>query len=682
MANRSPQRARSVLTALTGFALLASTVVGSAPASAADGSPGQFVIRCRYSHTLPDDPIVFPGVPGGSHLHDFFGNTTVDAHSTLDSMLAGPTTCRVPSDTAGYWAPAVSLNGRQITPPVMRVYYLGLRGRDVESIPPGLEMIGGNRNATSAADNPHVRWYCGETASVKTPRQPVPYDCTPWAERYGFVDGIVAIVDMPSCWNGVGLEPSDVAYPDEDGCPSGFPRALPRISQRIHLGVMSPFGPAGGLALTLSSGPYFTMHSDFWNTWQQPRLDQLVAECLNADIRCGSVEPAPEPDWTSQFGTQRYDLTLALDTGPGGVYAAGQTNLELPGQDWRRRADAFVRAYDPQGRELWTRQFGTVGIDRALAVTVDRTGVYVAGTTDRALKGQRSAGGVDAFVRAYDLEGNELWTVQFGTPADEEALAIALDATGVYVAGSTAGRLGDRSSGGVDAFVRKLTRSGIEVWTRQLGARGAERIAAIATEGRSVWIAGTTDGPFAGRAIGGVDGFVGTFTRTGEVGWITRFGTAADEDLRGVVVRPGKIFVGGTTSGVFPGATAQGGLDGFVRRLDPTGAEVWTRQFGSAGDERVAGVGVTSTGVLVAGATNGPLPDAALIGETDAFLLKYSSKGAQMWTVQFGTDDFDAGLALTVGSSAAYVGGETHGAFEGHGNAGDRDAFVTKIRFA
>lgn len=678
-----PQRARSLLTALAGLALLSSLLVGTTTASAADGSPGQFVIRCRLSHTLPDDPIVFPGQPGESHLHDFFGNTTVNADSTFESMLPGPTTCRVPSDTAGYWSPVVYVNGRQITPPVMRIYYLGLKNQDVETIPPGLKMIGGNRFATSAADNPNVRWYCGETVNVKTPRQPVPYDCTPWAQDHAFVDGIVAIVDMPNCWSGVGLEPSDVVYPVAGDCPPDFPHVLPRISQRIHLGVMSPTGPAGGMALTLASGPYFTMHSDFWNTWQQPRLDQLVAECLNADIRCGSVKPAPEPEWTHQFGTRRYDLATALDTLPGGVVAAGTTTYELPGQDYHRKTDAFVRTLDRRGNERWTVQFGTVGVDRIRAVVADGTAIYVAGSTDRALKGQRNRGGLDAFVRAYDLRGNELWTMQFGTAADDEAFAIALDDDAVYVAGTTGGRLGARKAGGLDGFVRKVSRSGHEVWTRQLGSRGTDRVGAIEVLDGRLYLAGTSDGAMGSEEpLGGFDGFVHTYSRAGEPLWTSQFGTGGSEDLRGLVVRPKKIYVAGTTDGAFPDTSPQGGLDGFVRRLDLTGAEAWTRQFGSAGDDRVTGLGSTSTGVLVAGATNGPLPDGVLLGETDAFLLKYDGKGAQGWTVQFGTDDFDAGLALTVGLTAAYVGGETHGAFEGHVNEGDRDAFVTKIRFA
>lgn len=683
MADERPQRARPMPIAVAGLVLLASLLVGPTVAVAADGSPGQFVIRCRHSHTLADDPIVLPGLPGESHLHDFYGNTTVNADSTVESMLAGSTTCRVPSDTAGYWAPAVYLNGRLTTPPVMRVYYLGVKGQPVETIPPGLEMIGGNRSATSATDNPHVRWYCGETASVKTPRRPAPYDCTPWAQDHAFVDGIVAIVDMPSCWNGVGLEPTDVVYPVAGRCTVDFPHVLPRISQRIHLGVMSPNGPAGGMALSLSSGPYFTMHSDFWNTWQQPRLDQLVTECLNADIRCRAVKPAPEPEWTHQFGTRRYDLVAALDPLPGGVVAAGTTTFELPGQDYHRKTDAFVRTLDRRGNERWTRQFGTVGVDRVRAVVADRTGIYVAGSTDRALKGQRNRGAVDAFVRAYDLRGNEMWTVQFGTAGDDEAFAIALDGQGLYVAGSTGGRLAGRSAGGLDGFVRKIRRSGDVVWTRQFGSRGSQQVTTVEVAEGRVALAGTTDGTLGGATSqGGLDGFVRTYTRAGRHVWTTQFGTSGDEDLRGLVARPNRIYVAGTTDGAFPDTASQGGLDGFVRRLDQTGVEVWTRQFGSPGDDRVTGLANTSTGVVLSGATNGALPDAVLLGETDAFLLKYDGKGTQVWTVQFGTDDFDAGNALTAGKTAAFVAGETHGAFEGYANEGDRDAFVTKFRFA
>jgi hypothetical protein len=41
--------------------------------------------------------------------------------------------------------------------------------------------------------------------------------------------------------------------------------------------------------ITLSSGPYYTAHGDFWNTWDQQKLDDLVADCLNTSTDCGTL---------------------------------------------------------------------------------------------------------------------------------------------------------------------------------------------------------------------------------------------------------------------------------------------------------------------------------------------------------------------------------------------------------
>jgi hypothetical protein len=108
---------------------------------------------------------------------------------------------------------------------------------------------------------------------------------------------------------------------------------------------------------------------------------------------------------------------------------------------------------------LSSRQFGTPQEDEAFGVTVDSSGVYVAGITADALPDQTSLGGSDAFVRKYDHEGNELWTRQFGTPQEDLASGIGVDSSGVYVAGITAGALPDQTSlGGSDAFVIKLAK--------------------------------------------------------------------------------------------------------------------------------------------------------------------------------------------------------------------------------
>src|SRR5688572_7467960 len=124
----------------------------------------------------------------------------------------------------------------------------------------------------------------------------------------------------------------------------------------------------------------------------------------------------------------------------------------------------------------WTHQFGTPSNDDARAVVVDASGVYVAGWTNSALPNQTNAGGADAFVREHDFVGGEVWTRQFGSSRHDQAFGAAIDPSGVYVVGETQGILPDQTSPGCvvpptceDVFLRKYDRDGNEIWTRQFG---------------------------------------------------------------------------------------------------------------------------------------------------------------------------------------------------------------------
>ena len=35
--------------------------------------------------------------------------------------------------------------------------------------------------------------------------------------------------------------------------------------------------------------PFYTLHADFWNTWDQDTLNQLVNTCLNGNVDCGKL---------------------------------------------------------------------------------------------------------------------------------------------------------------------------------------------------------------------------------------------------------------------------------------------------------------------------------------------------------------------------------------------------------
>src|SRR6478735_4744189 len=82
----------------------------------------------------------------------------------------------------------------------------------------------------------------------------------------------------------------------------------------------------------------------------------------------------------------------------------------------------------------WYRQLPTVDVH---SVAVDAGGIYVVGSGTVA--GQNQSGYNDAVIRKYDSSGNELWTREFGTPANDYGWAVTSDGTSVYVAGSTYG---------------------------------------------------------------------------------------------------------------------------------------------------------------------------------------------------------------------------------------------------
>ena len=72
--------------------------------------------------------------------------------------------------------------------------------------------------------------------------------------------------------------------------------------------------------------------------------------------------------------------------------------------------------FNSSGRELWRRQFGSLGDDVVLAIATDEAGnIYLTGQTGGNLDGHQNTGGIDLFVVKYDIGGSLQWSQQWGT---------------------------------------------------------------------------------------------------------------------------------------------------------------------------------------------------------------------------------------------------------------------------
>ncbi|HEX8627494.1 MAG TPA: DUF1996 domain-containing protein [Catenuloplanes sp.] len=269
------RRLLAAVTALVTVLSAAWLVVGNSP-NASAAAAGLWKIDCKYSHSLPDDPILYPGRPGASHLHDFFGNVGARANSTYASLNGVTSTC-AKNDRAAYWAPALYQNGRKINPTSAIVYYTTSAGapNQQRSFPPDMRIIIGNSAATTAAQREgRIEWGCSDNTQIgKT----IPRNCA---------SGHIQVrVPFPPCWNGrntTGNALPNLRYPKSGACPADFPVAL--VGMRFN--IVYRVGTTTG-NITLSSGNENSIHVDFWNIWDQRTLDQLVRDCLHGERNCG-----------------------------------------------------------------------------------------------------------------------------------------------------------------------------------------------------------------------------------------------------------------------------------------------------------------------------------------------------------------------------------------------------------
>jgi hypothetical protein len=249
---------------------------------------GQFRAACQYSHFAADDPIVYPGQPGRSHLHMFFGNTAVDAFTTTRDLVdSGGGTCNgFELNRSGYWTPAL-LDGRgnAVVPEMIILYYKTKQPERVERMPQGLKMIAGNANRESFEASDFLFWSCGDSGRAYDKTNRIP-DCGG--------DTINASIVFPQCWDGRNLDSADhrshmaLVSPHAD-CPSSHPIRLPQISILLYFpGQPSVDGwhlssdHGGGF----NTGPGATLHADWWGGWNDEAMDLWIDGCMVAARNC------------------------------------------------------------------------------------------------------------------------------------------------------------------------------------------------------------------------------------------------------------------------------------------------------------------------------------------------------------------------------------------------------------
>ena len=162
----------------------------------------------------------------------------------------------------------------------------------------------------------------------------------------------------------------------------------------------------------------------------------------------------------------------------GNVFTTGFSTFDI---NTSNAADAFVSMYDEGGNLQWSRELPIDGWVQGKGVAADNLGnVYVAGYSHDSFNYFDRWS--DVFLSKYNATGELLWTGQFGSDSNDVAEDVAVDGSGgVYITGYASGALPDSihdteyEQAGL--FVSKFDVEGNQIWTRQFGGGRGNSIA-------------------------------------------------------------------------------------------------------------------------------------------------------------------------------------------------------------
>ncbi|KUL34228.1 DUF1996 domain-containing protein [Actinoplanes awajinensis] len=260
------------------------------------GNLPEFRADCKYSHRKADDPIVFPGLPGASHMHSFVGNKAVDAGTTAGDLTKfTATTCKPTVDHSAYWVPTLyeAATKKPVETTGFRVYYRSIRTNStgIVPIPNGLRMIAGDaKKKKPTPRGTQGQFYCafygpgnidGDTRSTNGNW---PICGNPATLHYQ--------LQFPDCWDGKNLDSPNhkdhVAFGTNDGCPAAHPVRIPALTFDIAYGAK---GTKAGYYL--SSDPdgksASSMHGDAFLMWDAAAMNQRVRNCIAQRRTCNNT---------------------------------------------------------------------------------------------------------------------------------------------------------------------------------------------------------------------------------------------------------------------------------------------------------------------------------------------------------------------------------------------------------
>ncbi len=342
------------------------------------------------------------------------------------------------------------------------------------------------------------------------------------------------------------------------------------------------------------------------------------------------------------------------------------------------------RAFDVSvgaGAKVATARAVATGSDGAVYVLADLNG----DSATSPIRGSR-----DVALFKYDSVGKLVFSEMLGAAQSASGFALAVSSDGkVAIAGAIEGALtgADAARGGTDSFVTLLDASGKEVWTQRRAANANDeaRAVAFAPDG-SVIVAGKTESALGGAiAMGGADAYVRGFSATGAELFTRQFGTGSDDAATALLVRAN----GGGALEIFTGGVEN--QRGIVRRFTYASgvglSAATSRDIGYFHTGAINAIAADGASLYVGGEVGAERLDLgvaarAAISGKEGFVARLDAglaSAALDRASYLGSAQDDAVRSIALVAGAVYAAGVSGGVIAGQASAKTQSAFLTRL---
>ena len=209
-----------------------------------------------------------------------------------------------------------------------------------------------------------------------------------------------------------------------------------------------------------------------------------------------------------------------------------------------------------------------------------------------------------AFIRTYG-----------GVNFEEFRDIVQTPDSGFMMAGITNGY----GQGSNAIYVVKTTKNGTHVWSKAIGGVAADLAYSIsADQSGKYYIAGTS----SSGGNGGYDGYLVCLDITGTILWEKYYGGIDWDFLNSVAVLPDESILLAGESYSF----SSGGSDAWVLHLNNVGDTLWTKHFGSTGNDAFKNINIGPTAIYLSGYV-----DSTDLAGKDGYLVKLDFSGSEYW---------------------------------------------------